>query len=1326
MLKRSTYSFLVLLFAVPLFGQVTTTKHVIDSGLSGGFWIYTTDLDQDGDIDIVATSLNAGVKWYKNNGGSFAKNTIASSFPDSWSVHAADLDNDLDLDVVACSGGSEDWTGPSETSWWENDGNENFTTKRVIDNNTPDASHPHSVFAADLDKDGDNDVVIAAWQSDKIVWWENLGSRVFTQHILDSNFSSGHSVYATDLDKDGKVDVAAGGGSKTAWYRNTGNGNFTKNVVASGGAFCVFPIDVDKDGSLDILRDQRDNFDVDWLKGPNFSERTVQSAWGESWGIVGGDLDLDGDIDVFGAGFVNNEVSYWLNDGSNNFTEFSLESSITRPRGVSLADFDEDGDLDMALVTRQGTLAWYEVTGVIGGGGTALTLVSPNGGETLTGGTTHNITWTSSGATSAVKLEYSTDGGASYTEIIASTANDGSHAWLVPALNTNQALVRISDATDGVPSDVSNTFFSITTASLTLISPNGGETLSGGGTHNITWTFSGTVSSIKLEYSPNGGVTYNEIVESTANDGSHSWSVPAINTSLALVRISDASDGVPSDVSNSTFSIQTQALTLTSPNGGESWLGGSTQNITWTSTGIISFVKLEYSIDNGTSFTTIVPSTANDGSHSWSVPAVNSTQALVRISDASDGVPSDVSNAVFTIDNQSLTVTSPNGGESFEGGSIQNISWSSSGNISSVKLEYSTNNGATFTEIVNSTPNDGSHTWTVPFINTTQGVIKISDAADGTPTDVSNSVFSIVTPGLTMIFPNGSEILTGGSTESITWNSTGNISSVNLEYSANNGGTWTVIVTSAPNTGSFNWLVPAINTTQGLLRIADAADGNPTDVSNSVFTIDTQSLTLTAPNGSESWLAGSVQNITWTSTGSIQAVKLEYSIDSGGVWTEIIDSTPNDGSHSWGVPIINSSTALIRISDASDGTPTDISNNVFTIDHQTLTLTAPNGGENWLGGSTQAVTWASTGNIQAVKLEYSANNGISWGSVITSTANDGSYNWNVPNISSNQVLVRILDAADDTPADTSDSQFTITSSSVNATLTVTSPNGGEIWTGESVKKVTWSSTGTLGSVKLEYSANNGISWTTIVNSTANSGDYNWTVPDIATSSAVVRISNAALATPSDISDNIFTIIRSGLSVISPNGGETWDGNSDQMILWSSTGVFASVKIEYSIDNGGTWTTVAPNASNIGSYSWKVPNLESDQTRLRISDAADGTPADMSDAAFRIVQVITDVSISPDPNSVPKDFVLSQNYPNPFNLDTRIEFGLPVAAKVQLVVYNLKGGLIQVLFSGDLLPGNYAASWNGLDKSGLVVTSGVYIYTIRIGAWQASRKLLLVK
>ena len=91
------------------------------------------------------------------------------------------------------------------------------------------------------------------------------------------------------------------------------------------------------------------------------------------------------------------------------------------------------------------------------------------------------------------------------------------------------------------------------------------------------------------------------------------------------------------------------SVTVTAPNGGESWAAGSAQNITWTSANLTN-VKLDYSTDGGASWTAIATSvSASAGSFSWTVPSTATTQALVRVSDAADGVPSDASNAVFTI-----------------------------------------------------------------------------------------------------------------------------------------------------------------------------------------------------------------------------------------------------------------------------------------------------------------------------------------------------------------------------------------------------------------------------------------------------------------------------------------------------------------------------------------------------------------------------------------------------------------------------------------------------------------------------------------------------
>jgi len=112
-----------------------------------------------------------------------------------------------------------------------------------------------------------------------------------------------------------------------------------------------------------------------------------------------------------------------------------------------------------------------------------------------------------------------------------------------------------------------------------------------------------------------------------------------------------------------------------------------------------------------------------------------------------------------------------------------------------------------------------------------------------------------------------------------------------------------------------------------------------------------------------------------------------------------------------------------------------------------LTLTSPNGGETWAGGTSHAVAWTTTGTVSNVKLEYSANNGATWTTITGSTANTGSYAWTVPSLSSAGCLVRVSDAAVGFPADTSDAAFTITGDSPAIGLSHSLVNFGAIRNG---------------------------------------------------------------------------------------------------------------------------------------------------------------------------------------------------------------------------------------------------------------------------------------
>jgi endonuclease/exonuclease/phosphatase family metal-dependent hydrolase len=88
------------------------------------------------------------------------------------------------------------------------------------------------------------------------------------------------------------------------------------------------------------------------------------------------------------------------------------------------------------------------------------------------------------------------------------------------------------------------------------------------------------------------------------------------------------------------------SVTVTSPNGGESWAGGSTQTISWTATGVSS-VRVEYSLDGAT--WSVLSSGTSASSLSWTVPSSATTAARVRVTDTANAAVTDASNAAFTI-----------------------------------------------------------------------------------------------------------------------------------------------------------------------------------------------------------------------------------------------------------------------------------------------------------------------------------------------------------------------------------------------------------------------------------------------------------------------------------------------------------------------------------------------------------------------------------------------------------------------------------------------------------------------------------------------------
>jgi hypothetical protein len=210
----------------------------------------------------------------------------------------------------------------------------------------------------------------------------------------------------------------------------------------------------------------------------------------------------------------------------------------------------------------------------------------------------------------------------------------------------------------------------------------------------------------------------------------------------------------------------------------------------------------------------------------------------------------------------------------------------------------------------------------------------------------------------------------------------------------------------------------------------------------------------------------------------------------------------------------------------------------------------------------------------------------------------------------------------------SDANFTIT----GPVITATSPNGGENWTAGSTQTIRWTYTGNPGSyVRIEL-LRGGVLNRTLSTSrsigTNGSGSYNWTIPsnqapDVSYAIRITSRSNTAIT---DTSDALFTIIGPpppSITVITPNGGETWTKSSRQMIRWTYTGTAGNyAKIEL-LKNGTVNRIISTSArmgtGGAGSYYWNIPynQTSGDDYQIRITSTSNSSVSDMGNGVFTI-------------------------------------------------------------------------------------------------------------
>ena len=209
--------------ALPARGvDVQFTERVISTTADGARSVFATDVDGDGDTDVLSAShFNGKIAWYESDGGSpptFIERVVSTAADHASSVFATDVDGDGDTDVLSASEFGD------KIAWYESDGGSPATfTERVI---SAAADGAVSVFTTDVDGDGDTDVLSASWLDDKIAWYESDGGSppAFIERVISTTADGARSVFATDVDGDGDTDVLSASwfDDKIAWYENPG------------------------------------------------------------------------------------------------------------------------------------------------------------------------------------------------------------------------------------------------------------------------------------------------------------------------------------------------------------------------------------------------------------------------------------------------------------------------------------------------------------------------------------------------------------------------------------------------------------------------------------------------------------------------------------------------------------------------------------------------------------------------------------------------------------------------------------------------------------------------------------------------------------------------------------------------------------------------------------------------------------------------------------------------------------------------------------------------------------------------------------------------
>lgn len=637
---------------------------------------------------------------------------------------------------------------------------------------------------------------------------------------------------------------------------------------------------------------------------------------------------------------------------------------------------------------------------------------------------------------------------------------------------------------------------------LLVVAPNGGETWTQG--TNVTFQWTGTYTANVDVLLQRAGSTVRTIGSNLTNTGSLAWTVPADLTPACdySVRVQATSKSSTYDSSNGTFCIQAPpapTLAVSEPASNQTRLQGAPIHIAWQGANLTG-VHLRLMKD-GQVAASILEGAAVTGSLDWQVPTTVPAACgyVVRaVSSTNSAVLADAPGTLCVEEPipPGITVSAPNGGETWTVGVQETITWTSQGVVGPVDIHL-LNAQAQARAIALNLANSGTVAWVVPTDVAVECGYQVRvREAGGTVADVSDQTFCVTRtpdPKLAVTNPKTGTIWVTGSGADVAWQGT-DVGPIDLTLKT--GETKTAIATGKAASGSLTWEVPG-SLTPGCAYVVEAtstgADG--TVAESPSFCVEAPKkpfVQVSSPNGGETFAQETSVSIAWTKT-DVTAVRVTLERDGTEVATLAGETTQLTLGWNVALDVEPACTYRIRVA-ATDGSASDTSDGPFCVEANTSPLVNvldPHGNASWQAGQTGAIAWTSA-NIEFVAIEL-LKGGSVYRLIEGAAAATGTINWLIPQDMpvGCDYAVRISSTTDPTVFAVNGGNLCVTAPPAPA-LTVMLPHQGSVWDAGTPQELKWTSS-FANNVRVEL-------WSPrdevfpITKATSNTGLLSWELP----------------------------------------------------------------------------------------------------------------------------------------------------------------------------------------------------------------------------------------